>query len=279
MQSKEWEEFQKSLGRKVFRIDGALITKLPLVFGENYFYCCGYLKFNFKQLGDLAKKESAVFLKLEPMTDDKSFAQELLKSDFRESKKEIQPQRTIILDITKFEDELLQAMQQKTRYNIRLAVKQGVKVINSNDEIDKFWGLMQKTTQRDKFGSHTKEYYEKLTPFTKLFIAQYNGRTTAANIVLFHGDTAYYLHGASDYEYRSFMAPYLLHWETIRYAKEHGYKKYDFWGIDEVKWPGVTRFKRGFGGREVKYIGSYDYVFQPLWYKLYNLRNKLKSLR
>ena len=73
------------------------------------------------------------------------------------------------------------------------------------------------------------------------------------------------------------MATYILHWEIIKYAKENGFNEYDFWGIDEKKWPGVTRFKKGFGGREVEYAGSYDYVFQPFWYKLYNLYRKLKT--
>ena len=79
------------------------------------------------------------------------------------------------------------------------------------------------------------------------------------------------MHGASDHDYRALMAPYLLHWEVIKYAKEHGLSEYDLWGIDEKKWSGVTRFKKGFGGREVKYTGSYDYVFMPIWYRLYRL--------
>jgi len=52
-------------------------------------------------------------------------------------------------------------------------------------------------------------------------------------------------------------------------------KFYDFWGIDEEKWPGVTRFKKGFNGRETIYPGAYDLVFQPLWYKVYKLTRKI----
>lgn len=294
LQSKEWEEFQRSLGREVFRIGEVLITKLPLIAGKSYLYSGGFSDLGFKiyDLRKLARENQAIFIKYESMTDDKDFAQELVKLGFKKSAKEVQPQRTIVLDLTKNEEDLLLAMHQKTRYNTRLAVKQGVKITNpkhqipnksqtpnSKSEMDEFWELMQKTSSRDKFSSHTKEYYEKLIPFTKLLVAQYNGKTIAANIILFYGDTAYYVHGASDYEHRSLMAPYLLHWETIKYAKERGYKKYDLWGIDEKKWPGVTRFKSGFGGQVIEYIGSFDCVFQPFWYKLYNVRNKLKSLR
>lgn len=278
LQSEEWGEFQKSLGREVFRVDGVLVTKLPLVFDKSYFYCGGCLTFDVKQLGDLAKKENAVFFKFEPMEEDKALAHELIKAGFAKSKKEVQPHKTVILDVTKSEEELLGKMHGKTRYNIRLAQKQGIQVSDSQ-KTEAFWELLQKTAQRDKFYTHPREYYKKLSelPFAKLFVAEYRSKVIAANLVVFYKGRATYLHGASDYEGRNLMAPYLLHWETIKYAKENGFSEYDFWGVDEKKWPGVTRFKKGFGGREVEYIGAYDYIFQPFWYTLYNLWQVIKS--
>lgn len=276
LQSKEWEEFQKSLGRNTFRIDGVLIIKLPLIFGKTYFYCGGCLTLNVKHAAELAESENAVFLKLEPMV---SKSAGIVLGDFQKSRKALQPQRTITLDITKSEEQVMSGMHSKARYNIRLAGKRGLKItISKNQKFYIFWQLLQRTSRRDKFYTHAKEYYDKLLrlSITQLFIAEYQGKIIAANIILFYGDTAYYLHGASDYEHRSLMAPYLLHWETIKYAKERGYKKYDFWGIDEKKWPGVTRFKKGFGGREIEYVGSYDCVLEPFWYKLYKLRSFIK---
>lgn len=279
LQSKEWEEFQRYLGRDTFRVDGVLITKLPLILGKNYLYSAGCVTCNVKQLRDLAKKEDAVFLKFEPMTEDKALAQELIGAGFLKSKKEVQPQRTIILDLTKSEEELLAAMHGKTRYNIRVAQKHGIQIkVAGHENIDDFWSLIQKTAERDTFSTHTKEYYQKILKlsFIELCTAEYQDKIIAANIILLRGERATYLHGASDYESRTLMAPYLLHWEIIRCAKNRGSKEYDLWGIDEKKWPGVTRFKRGFGGREAAYIGSYDYVYKPLWYRLYSLRNFLK---
>ena len=281
LQSKEWEEFQKSMGREVFRIDGALVMKLPLAFGKSYFYCGGCLPFNIKQVSDLAKKENVIFLKLEPMGESREVSDVLKRRGFVRSEKEIQPQKTIILDITKQDDELLAQMHQKSRYNIRLCARKGVKIQppGGGQNSDIFWQLLQKTSERDGFSIHTREYYERLStlPIAQLFTAEYRGETIAANIILFYGDTAYYLHGASDYKYRRLMAPYLLHWETIKYAKKNDFATYDFWGIDEKKWPGVTRFKRGFGGREVEYIGSYDYIFKPFLYKLYRFRGLVST--
>jgi len=312
LQSEEWEEFQRSLGREVFRVNDILIIKLPLAFEKSYLYCAGFseaakvLAIFAPRKGETSSTpllyeandsplksqkrltpfaENAVFLKFEPMIDDgDGLAQELLGSGFKKSKKEVQPQKTIILDLTGSEEELLAGMKQKTRYNSRLASRSSkfkCQISNQTTDASVFWELIRKTAQRDRFSTHTKEYYEKLLdlPITKLFTAECQGEVIAANIILFYGDTAYYLHGASDYAHRNLMAPYLLHWEAIKYAKANGCKIYDFWGIDERKWPGVTRFKRGFGGREINYIGSFDYVFQPLWYWAYNLRNKIKNRR
>ena len=78
-------------------------------------------------------------------------------------------------------------------------------------------------------------------------------RLIAGAILLTYGDTLYYLHGAMDRNYKSMMAPYILHWQIIKWAKEQGLKHYDLWGIDAQKWPGVTRFKLGWGGRQIEY--------------------------
>ena len=277
LQSQEWEKFQKAVGREVFRIDGALVIKLPLAFGKSYLYSAGVSPVKSqKSFAEIAKQENAVFLKSEPMVVKSTGT---VPDGFQKSQKEVQPQKTIIFDITKPEDELLAQMHEKTRYNIRLSARKGVKIQNlKTQNSDIFWHLLQKTSERDRFSTHTREYYERLLalPMAQLFAAEYRGEIIAANIVMFHEGRATYLHGASDYQYRNLMAPYLLHWEIIRYAKEHGCTEYDLWGIDEKKWPGVTRFKRGFGGREIEYIGSYDYVFQSMWYKLYSLRNTLR---
>ena len=298
LQSQGWEEFQKSVGRKVWRVDGVLVIKMPLGFGKSYLYAGGinfqFSIFNFqnfiKEISRLAKQENAIFFKLEPMlaprslgevgSDYPNLANELLGAGFKKSKKEVQPQRTIILDITESEEQILAGMHSKTRYNIGLAGRHGVKFSIFNFQFSNtFWELLQKTAERDEFNTHSRDYYKRLLdmPNVKLFAAEYQNKIIAANIVIFHGERATYLHGASDYEYRNFMAPYLLHWEVIKYARDHGFTEYDLWGIDEKKWPGVTRFKRGFGGKEINYIGSYDYVFQPFWYAMYKVRQSLKK--
>jgi lipid II:glycine glycyltransferase (peptidoglycan interpeptide bridge formation enzyme) len=279
LQSPDWLGFQKFLGRKVWNVDGINIIEHNLPFGKSYFYSprCGgnFLSEQFlNKVKEIAKQGNVIFLKVE--SQEKI---DLKDSRFKKSNN-IQPTKTIILDITKSEQELLNQMHYKTRYNIQLARKRGVEIRNPKSEIrnfEEFWRLMQETTRRDGFRPHPKEYYRKMLeiPGIELFVAEFQNKIIAANIVVFWEKTVIYLHGASDYEHRNLMAPHLLQWEQIQEAKKHGCLEYDFWGIDENKWPGVTRFKKGFGGKEIEYPGAYDLVFQPTWYSIYKIARKI----
>jgi lipid II:glycine glycyltransferase (peptidoglycan interpeptide bridge formation enzyme) len=295
----EWLEFQRSLGRKGWRFDdgkfSANILRHDMPLRKNYLYVphgpfieMANILTGFRNevrefhtyLRGLAKANGSVFIKFEPMNDA---VPELLHAGgmkFRYARKMLQPKRTVILDLQKGEDQLMAEMHHKTRYNIKLAQSHGIDVRDS-DDAEAFWKLLRKTTQRDKFQSHEKEYYKKLLDLkeplkTDLVLAYYKDKPVAGAIVLINGDTGYYLHGASDNEFRQFMAPHLLHWSIIKYLKEHGIKNYDLWGVDSVRWPGVTRFKHGFGGRPVEYPGSFDIPLRRFWYWLYSLRQKVK---
>ncbi|OGZ34810.1 MAG: hypothetical protein A2V60_00660 [Candidatus Portnoybacteria bacterium RIFCSPHIGHO2_01_FULL_39_19] len=276
LQSNTWLEFQKSLGRKAWQVNEISAIKHNLPFGKSYLYSprceSKFLSKTFlNKVREIAKQENSIFFKAEPQDNIN-----LEKLGFRKSHN-IQPTKTIILDITKPEQELLNQMHHKTRYNIGLAEKKGIKIKKDKKLFGEFWRLMEETTKRDKFRPHLKEYYQKMLeiPRVELFLAELNGKIIAANVVVFYEKTAIYLHGASDYEHRNLMAPFLLQWEQIKEAKKRGCTEYDFWGIDEQKWPGVTRFKRGFSSKEVIYPGAYDLVFQSIWYSIYKIARKI----
>lgn len=304
LQSQGWEKFQNSAGHQTFRVDGALLIKKNLPLGKNYLYAPRIeLRINnseliifFNKIKELAKKENCIFLRIEPIDKLQAANYKLRKVA------DVQPSTTIILDLKKSEEELLRDMHQKTRYNIRLAEKKGVKIVESND-IDKFWQLMSETTERDGFRAHEKQYYAKMLKVNgeialptgrqarsvslqgnndkfeiKLYSAEYENKILAAGIFIFYNDTVTYLHGASTHEYKNIMAPYALHWHMIKLAKQKGFKCYDFYGIDEKKWPGVTRFKKGFGGKTFGFPGTYDMVFSNAWYLLYKIIRIIRRL-
>ena len=192
---------------------------------------------------------------------------------------DLQPKKTLMIDLGKSEEEILKEMHQKTRYNIRLAKKKGLVIQEGGlEDFEDFWRLMQQTAERDKFRVHTKNHYQNLIRMNqvKLFFVLHENKKIATGLFSFFGNKATYLHGASDNNYRALMAPYLLQFEMMMRAKNEGYSLYDFYGIDELKWPGVTRFKMGFGGFVYEYAGTYDLVFKKFLYNLYNL---LRSLR
>lgn len=281
LQSDNWFNFQKSLGRKAWRVGSILIIKHNLPFKKSYLYSphldASSLEESLKKIKEIAQEENSIFFKVEPNRETKEIGK-LKKLGFKKGQTS-QPDKTLMLDVSGSEEETLKKMHHKTRYNIKLAEKKGVIIKQSDGKkgLEEFWQILQQTTQRDGFSSHPKEYYRKLLEVSgvKLFLAIFKDKVIAANIVVFYNKQAIYLHGASDHSYRNLMAPYLLQWEQIKEAKRQKCSEYDFWGIDEKKWPGVTRFKKGFNGKEVFYSGAYDLVFQKVWYWAYRMARKI----
>jgi lipid II:glycine glycyltransferase (peptidoglycan interpeptide bridge formation enzyme) len=205
----------------------------------------------------------------------------------------IQPPNTVLIDLRPSAPEILAAMKQKTRYNIRLAAKKGVSVRQGSlEDIPAFNKLMHVTGERDQFGVHAPIYYhaayEIFSPTNQvaLFLAEYEERPLAGVMVFAVGQTAAYLYGASSNEERQRMPTYAAQWAAMEWAKAQGCHWYDLWGVpdapqDELEanftqrhdglW-GVYRFKRGFGGQIRRTIGATDHVYNNFVYKLYQWR-------
>ncbi len=266
--------------------------------------------FGMTELINLAKKENAGWIRFDV---NNSLILDLIRKNWRVAKSphDMQPREILIIDITKPEGELLAEMKPKTRYNINLSRKRGVfvkaisnfqfpiskQISNSNDQnskfyIDKFIKLVKITAKRDKITSHPESYYRKMfetipPEILKLYVAEYENKVIAANIVVFYGNTATYLHGASDNEYRNVMAPYLLQWQAMLDTKRAGCQKYDLGGIKITNdqqpttndWFGITRFKTGFSPntKPVVFPGSYDIILNPKKYYLYRVLQKIKK--
>jgi peptidoglycan pentaglycine glycine transferase (the first glycine) len=188
----------------------------------------------------------------------------------------VQPSRTILLDLAQAEDALLAGMKEKWRYNVRLAARRGVvvRLAQSCEDVQAWYRILQVTGQRDGFGIHTLDYYQRawqlLAPRNQaqLFLAEHDGRLLAGIFVGLMARQAIYLYGASSNEQRQLMPNYLLQWEAIRWAKSQGTRVYDFWGIPDSDNPdeamaGVYRFKSGWGGQIVSFAGSYEYICRP----------------
>jgi len=321
LQSWAWGEFQHKNGRQIFRygffngseLNGvALVIEMPLPFGQTYWFVPrGPVIENANERNAMrecvqgicaeAKNANTLFVRVEPPISA-SAGSPLEKLGAIQSRA-IQPADTQYLSLQPTEEELLQAMHEKTRYNIRLAERKGVHIRTAGVEgVPDFWKLNEETTARDGFRSHGQEYYQNMfealpADTLMLYLAEYEGQVIAANIVSTFGDTTTYMHGASSNTARNVMAPHLLQWRQIQDAKKRGSAWYDFWGIAPSQlvhrshtdgtgvgdasarqhpWAGITRFKQGFGGELVSFVGTFDIPVKPFAYGLYTLARSLR---
>jgi len=249
----------------------------------------------FAAIHRLARQKRAILLKIEPeLPDSPAVVRRLQACGFRPSQQTIQPRSTIHIDLQADLDEILARMKSKTRYNVRLAVRKGISVREGTaDDLPIFYRLMELTGRRDGFAVHSRRYYETAYQLfvppglARFFLAAYHDEVIAGLMAFAFGQRAWYLYGASSDKERNRMPNHLLQWEAIRWARERGCLTYDLWGVpDEVgKEPeryertvtnrqgglwGVYRFKQGFGGQMVRYVGAYDYVYRPALAWLYS---------
>jgi peptidoglycan pentaglycine glycine transferase (the first glycine) len=300
LQLGEWGELKSAFGWKPVRVvlddeTGAQILFRRLPFGLTLGYMPrAAVSFQrsavsgqfWREVDSVCKQEKAIFLKVEPdLWNDES---SIVDGQWSVSPHNIQPPRTIVIDIKDDEEQILTRMKQKCRYNIRLAEKKGV-TVRAWDDIPGFHEMMQVTGGRDGFGVHSLEYYQRAYDLfhpkgtCELLVAEYEGQPLASLMVFANGKRAWYVYGASNDQERNRMPTYLLQWEAIRWAKARGCEEYDLWGVpDEDEqtleanfetrhhglW-GVYRFKRGFGGELKRATQALDRVYNPLLYKLY----------
>jgi len=227
--------------------------------------------------------------------DEKLIAERasLINAGFKTAAAQVQPPDSVIIDLSVSCEDILASMKPKWRYNISLAEKKGVVVkACTSRELEIFYSLLKETAQRDGIAVHGFNYYktlfdicenrEKKDLSVKLYTASHEGETLAAIVVLFRGNEATYLYGASSNNKRNLMAPYALQWKAIKDAKNSGCEKYDLFGIppdDNPNHPmaGLYRFKTGFGGQIIHRPGSWDYAYKGLIYNLFRIAERLRK--
>ncbi|MBE0687631.1 MAG: peptidoglycan bridge formation glycyltransferase FemA/FemB family protein [Anaerolineaceae bacterium] len=304
LQTYEWGELKSEFGWTPYRLEHEgyvfqlLMRTLPLGFKIAYIPKSRIKPEDidlWKSIDEFCISHKAIFLKYEKDCFARDYVQNPIDKKFRVSKP-IQPGSTIEIDLQGSENDWLGRMKQKTRYNIKLAIKKGIQ-IEKTDDISAFHQLMLDTSERDNFGVHSKKYYQLaydlFSPINKvaLLIAKYNQTALAGLMVFRNGNRSWYFYGASNNLERNRMPTYLLQFEAMKWAKSHGCISYDLWGIpdddeetlerdfnsrDDGLW-GVYRFKRGFGGVIKRASPAYDRVYNPFLYKMINIFQKVRG--
>lgn len=236
-----------------------------------------------------ARQHGAIFLKIDPdvVVSNQIFINILKECGFAKNEtgldfEGVQPAFVFRLDISPSEEELLNKMHSKTRYNIRLAEKKGVQIRKADDRRDlrRFYDVLVETAERDRFLIRGFEYFAMIwehmveNDLGEIFLAEWDGKIIAATLAMCMGDKAWYLYGASSNQYRNVMPNYLIQWSMIRWARDRGCNLYDFRGVsgdlDESN-PlyGLYKFKKGFNGEFTEFVGDWDTVYDPFFYFLW----------
>lgn len=298
LQSFEWGEFRKKTGIKVVRTESFQLTihKIP-----NTPFNIGYLPKGampdqklIDELKAIGKNEKCIFIQIEPNVEKGKVSPNILISQYPNIRPSFHPlfsKYTFVLNLTKSEDELLKNMHSKTRYNIKVAQKHGVGVIedNSDKAFEDYIKLTKETSKRQGFYAHSEKYHRLMWKTLKgkiahLFVAKYKSKILAAWVVFVFRNAVYYPYGASSDENREVMASNLMMWEVIKWGKKMGLKKFDMWGAlrpnpnTNDPWYGFHRFKEGYGGELIEFVGSYDLVLNPFLYELYKIADKIRWL-
>jgi len=231
---------------------------------------------------EVARRDRAIFIKIDPDLAPADGAI-LLDRGWRLSAEQIQFRNTMLIDLTPSDDQLLAAMKSKTRYNVRLAEKKGVRVRSGSvADLDRLYAMYAETARRDGFIIRPIDYYRDAwgsfiqSGLAQPLIAEVAGEAVAGLILFTFAQRAWYMYGMSRNAHREKMPNYLLQWAAMQWAKARGCAVYDLWGApDELSeadsmW-GVYKFKEGLGGVFTPHAGAHDFVISRFGYWLYSV--------
>ena len=298
VQSPEWAEFKTAYGTKVIKCGKLVYSKHHLPLSPYFVAYCPKVNpqvIDWDQLTKSLKNENCVSINFDvpnviKETEEEKVAIGIFNARCQKSTRETFAGNTVLMDLTKSEDELLANMHPKHRYNLRLAQKHGVKIENVADQtgFDEFFDLLHATSLRQKYYIHPKHYYQKaweiLSAKNSCYIltAKHGGEALSSWMLFTYQGVLYYPYGGSSDKLQNFFPSNLLGWEAIKLGKSLGCHTFDMWGAaknpnDQADpWWGFTNFKLKFGGRLVKFMDSYDYVVNYKVYKMFNLANDIR---
>jgi lipid II:glycine glycyltransferase (peptidoglycan interpeptide bridge formation enzyme) len=302
-QAKDWEKLQKDLGEETFFESKkdyeylAIIKKtkfgtyLYLPYGPILKTKTAYKKAH-ESLCKLAKKFSAIFIRIEPQSPEN--AREWLKMPNILRSTDLNPAHTWVLDLSADKTEILKNFSQGTRTRYNQVAKKGlsVEVTKDTEKIKELVRLQHQVAKDKGINAFSEDYLkaELAQPFASLYLVHYTDpndnidKIIAASLFFDYDGTRYYMQSASDYAYKKLPATVALLTSALFDAKENGLKFFDFWGIAPENapknhpWLGFTKFKQSFGGFPVEYCGTYDIVLNRPKYHLYNLARKANRM-
>ena len=217
-----------------------------------------------------------------PHDPDGALRRALRAADFRPAPP-IQPNATRIIDLRADEETLWGDLRKKWRQYVNKARTAGIVVVDADgDRLGEFYRIYRETADRAGFLIRTegayRDVWDAFQPqgLARLLFAQTAaGDPLATLLIVRSGSRVVEPYGGMTQEGGDSRANYLLKWEAIRSSREQGATSYDLWGLATG---GIAHFKTGFGGREVRYIGAWDLVLDPLGRRVYQAAQRARVL-
>lgn len=292
VQSPAWRAFKASVGIRAILVNSIYIYihRLPLI-NINVGYCPKVIpdRIDWSDVIRAGKAEQLCMVKFDTPNIVKNSnldyfkSVELFKHHCKKSSISRFSRRTIILDISKNTNTLLSDMHPKTRYNINYAKRKGIYVRKENNSkgLEILIALQKETARRQNFYVHPDNYYKNLwdTLYPKghahILVGYHNSMPLSAWLLFSYKNILYYPYGGSNYNFRNLMSSNLVAWEAIKLGKELNCELFDMWGCSDPRdkmdsWYGFTKFKLGYGGDVVEFSDTFDLVFNPAKYHLFN---------
>lgn len=305
LQSWEWGEFRRKTGLSVERIGffdqgklkhavQATFHSLPLFGGTVGYVPRGDMpdEEQLAALKQIGQRNQALFVKLEPNVAEKvgvpsghaNVAKFLADNDTVPGRP-LFTQYSFQVDLTQSEEKLQEKLNSKTRYNISVAAKHGVQIVENTSAagVERHLEILSETTKRQGFYAHSPRYFRTMwetlgqSGMMRVFEAHYQGEVLVSWIMFIFNGVLYYPYGASRAIHREVMASNLMMWEMIRFGKAQGCTVFDMWGSlgpepdSKDPWFGFHRFKKGYGGDLVQFLGTYDLVLNQPLYKVFRV--------
>jgi len=230
------------------------------------------------EIEDICSQRRCMFIKIEAgMGQDEKL---LADKGYVLSRFPLSPPSTMIMDLSKSEEEMWSSVSKSGKYSINRAKREGnvVKHHHNPDEemLANFYAVAKETSKRGKFYIEPfKDLLKKRDVFKdNSFLSEVydnQGRLVSAKFFLGAEGMVTFLQGGTSEVGRKGKGGYLLLWDCLLHFKELGYKQMDLEGIDDPRfplftknWGGFSHFKEKFGGTILRLPPPYIKYKSPL---------------
>ena len=283
-QTPQYAEYMRHLGWQVVQLNKyfAYVKKIGFLKYSVIKIPRAPLELDYQKIEEQLQSYNPLLLKIEPnqaLTDItiKKDIPWLHERGFFSDRFPVCQSKSIFVDLTLTEEQLLSSFRAETRHHLKKSRKRSFRVTTTLSDGSKeaqralaeFYPLFEHCARERKFFSPFKMQMTALWESFKnhaVIILVYPPDKTypvSGTLTLATNHEAYYKFGASLPEGREAYASYLLYWEMFKWAKKNGRTTFDLEGIYDPRYKktkrylGITQFKRGWSKNEITYLGTF----------------------